>query len=160
MHSTGTKSSPEILLLLKYKKSSAITDRRPSNQHNAPPWRNIPTKATHHDETKKRAHDPQTARAKENPKPSPCRPRQIQAPGTNSSTKAPRQSRHRAWGPTHRHATKEGTTATNSDWVRPDICVKFAMSRSHSLERFNMPLVPRKDTNFINLAQFCHVMMI
>ena len=40
--------------------------RRPSNQRNASPRRNTLTKLTHHDETKKRAHDPQTVRAKEN----------------------------------------------------------------------------------------------
>ena len=76
-----------------------------------------PNQTTHHDE-KKRAHDSQTVRAKENPKPTHGGSSHRQASGTNPPTKAPRQSRHRARGPTHRRATKEETTATNRDWVQ------------------------------------------
>ena len=79
---------------------------------------NTPTKPTLHEETKKRAHDPQTARAKENPKLSHGGPSHRQAPGTNPPTKAPRQSRHRARGPTHRRAIKEETIAINRNRVQ------------------------------------------
>ena len=79
---------------------------------------NTPTKLRLHDETKKRAHDSQIVRAKANPKPSHGGPSHRQAPGTNPQIKAPRQSRHRARGSTHRRATKEETTATNRDWAQ------------------------------------------
>ena len=39
---------------------------RPSNECNVSSWRNTLIKLTHHDETKKRAHDSQIVKAKEN----------------------------------------------------------------------------------------------
>ena len=83
------------------------------NHCNAPLQRNNLIKPTHHDETKNRAHDPQTVRAKENPKLSHGRPNHRQAPGTNPPTKALRQSCHRASDSTNCRTTKEETTATN-----------------------------------------------
>ena len=52
-------------------------------------------KLTHHDETKKRAHDSQIVRAKENLKLSHGGSSYRQASDTNPSIKALRQSRHR-----------------------------------------------------------------
>ena len=52
-------------------------------------------KLTLHDETKKRAHDSQIVRAKENLKLSHGGSSYRQASGTNSRLKALRQSRHR-----------------------------------------------------------------
>ena len=120
MHFTGTKSSPQILPPLEYKKCSARMEATQPMQ--CITMENTQTKPTLHDETKKRAHDPQTARAKENPKPSHGRPSHRQAPGTNPPIKAPRQSRHRARGLTHRRATKEETTATNHDRAQNQAC--------------------------------------
>ena len=52
-------------------------------------------KLTLHDETKKRAHDPQTVRAKENLKLSHGGSSYREASGTNPPIKALRQNRHR-----------------------------------------------------------------
>ena len=59
-------------------------------------------KLTLHDETKKRAHDSQIVRAKENLKLSHGGSSYRKASGTNPPIKALRQSRHRIWGLTHR----------------------------------------------------------
>ena len=66
---------------------------------------------THHDETKKRAHDSQIVRAKENLKLSHGGSSYGYASGLNSTIKALRQSRHRVCGLTHRRAIKEETIA-------------------------------------------------
>ena len=68
-------------------------------------------KLTHYDETKKRAHDSQKVRAKEELKLSHSTPSQRQASGTNERIKALRQCRHWVWGLTHHHAVKEETIA-------------------------------------------------
>ena len=52
-------------------------------------------KLIHYDETKKRAHDSQIVRAKEELKLSHSTPSQRQASGTNQQIKALRQYRHR-----------------------------------------------------------------
>ena len=67
MHFTGTKSSPLIPLLLKYKKKTRNVQLawKPSNYCNVSSWRNSLIKLTHNDETKKMAHDSQKVRAKE-----------------------------------------------------------------------------------------------
>ena len=64
MHFTGTKSLPLILLLLKYKKCSARME--PILLMQGIIMENTLIKLTLHDETKKRAHDSQIVRAKEN----------------------------------------------------------------------------------------------
>ena len=64
MHFTGTKSSPQILLLLKYKKCSARMEAIYLMQCIS--MENTLIKLLNHDETKKRAHDSQIVRAKEN----------------------------------------------------------------------------------------------
>ena len=74
-------------------------------------------KLTLHDETKKRAHDSQIVRAKENLKLSHDGSSYRLASGTNAPIKALRQSRHRVWGLTHHRAIKEETIAINRDWV-------------------------------------------
>ena len=51
-------------------------------------------KLTHYDKTKKRAHDSQIVRAKEELKLSHSTPSQRQASGTNQRIKALRQCRH------------------------------------------------------------------
>ena len=56
--------------------------------------RNIQIKLTHYDDKKKRAHDSQIVRAKENLKLSFGRSSQRQASGTNQRIKALRQGRH------------------------------------------------------------------
>ena len=60
MHFTGTKSSPWILLLLKYKKCSACMEAIELMQCI------IMENTLIHDETKERDHDSQIVRAKEN----------------------------------------------------------------------------------------------
>ena len=64
MHPTCTKSSPQILLLLKHKKCPARMEAIYLMQCNS--MENTLIKLTHHDETKKRAHDSHIVRAKEN----------------------------------------------------------------------------------------------
>ena len=66
---------------------------------------------------KKRAHDSQIVRDKENIKLSHGGPSYRSAPGTNPPIKALCQSRHTVWGQTHRHAIKDETIAMNRDWV-------------------------------------------
>ena len=65
MHFTGTKSSPQILLLLKYKKMFSSHRGHLTNAmyHHG---KNTLIKLLHHDETKKKAHDSQIVRAEEN----------------------------------------------------------------------------------------------
>ena len=64
MHLTGNKYSPKNLLLFKYKQCSARMED--FNYCNVSSWRNTLIILTHTDETKKRAHDSQIVRAKEN----------------------------------------------------------------------------------------------
>ena len=74
-------------------------------------------KLTLHNETKKRTHDSQIVRAKENLKLSHGGSSYRTASDTNPPIKALRQSHHRVWGLTHRRAIKEETIAINRDWV-------------------------------------------
>ena len=78
---------------------------------------NTRIKLTHHDETKKMAHDSQIVRVKEKLKLSHGESSYRKASGTNPPIKALRQSRHRVLDLTHHHAIKEETIAINRDWV-------------------------------------------
>ena len=83
----------------------SIIIEKHSNQINTPWWK------------KKRARHSQIVKLKENLKLSNDGFSFRLASGTNPPIKALRQSRHRAWGLTHRRAIKEGTIAINCDWV-------------------------------------------
>ena len=64
MHFTGIKTSPKILLLLRHK-NVKLAWRLPTYSK-VPSLRNNLFKLTHYDETKKRTHDSQIVRPKEN----------------------------------------------------------------------------------------------
>ena len=79
-------------------------------------------KLTHYDETKKRTHNSQIVRAKENFKLSHGGPSYRQASGTNPPIKALRQSCHWVWSLTQHRAIKEETIALNHEWVYYQAC--------------------------------------
>ena len=79
--------------------------------------RNNLIKSTHYDETKKRTHDTQIVRAKENLTLSHGGPSQRQASGANRLIKSLCQGRQWVWGLTHSRAIKEETIAMNRDLV-------------------------------------------
>ena len=83
-----------------------------TNAMSISPQRNNQIK-THYDDTKKRAHDSQIVRVKENLKLSYGRASPRQASVTNQRIKALRQGRHCVY----RRANKAETIAINCDWV-------------------------------------------
>ena len=63
MHFTGTKSTPQIILLLKH--SNVKLAWRLPNYCNVSSWRNNLIKYTYYDQAKKMAHDSQIVGAKD-----------------------------------------------------------------------------------------------
>ena len=91
MHFTGTKYSPETLLLMK-QKNVKLAWRIP--YYCSASLKRQAIKLTHYDNTEKRAHDSEIVRAKENLKLSHGGHSYGQASGTSPPINALRQSRH------------------------------------------------------------------